>query len=78
MKKLNKKTFSLTLDPEVMDRVDEAAQTFGISRSQMVNNLLEIALMDYDVIKKLKLTNIAKFLSALREGKTTVGDFLTE
>ena len=27
MKKLNKKTFSLTLDPEVMDRVDEAAQT---------------------------------------------------
>jgi hypothetical protein len=44
----------------------------------MVNNLLEIALMDYNVIKKLKLTNIAKFLSALREGKTTVGDFLTE
>ena len=74
-----KKQISITIDIDLLNRVDAAAKNLNLNRSQMINNLLEVAMMDYESLKKMGLINIAKFIRSLtKKGFSPVDSLVVE
>lgn len=63
---------NVTVDSEIVKRVDKLANELGLSRSQMVENLLAISLEDAEVFKKLGLIGVLKALRDLKEQLETI------
>jgi len=55
-------TLIVTVDPKVYARVDEVAKKLSLTRSKVVDNLLTVALMDYDIYDKIGLIDAAQLL----------------
>lgn len=55
-----KKQFTVMLKPSVVERVDKFADKLELSRSQMMSNLIGMALEDADIFDKSGLLDIVK------------------
>ena len=65
-----RKVVSVTLSDEVLKKVDEACKVLELSRSQVVENFLQVAFMDYEVLKNIGLIKLANYINKLRELKS--------
>jgi len=65
-----RKVVSVTLSDEVLKKVDEACKVLELNRSQVIENFLQVAFMDYEVLKKIGLIKLAKYVRKLRESKS--------
>lgn len=58
---------TLTLDHNLLEKVDELAERMGFSRSQMVENLVAMALDDVRLLDLFGLVDLSIKLKAFRE-----------
>jgi len=54
-----KETYTLTIKPEIIEEVDRVAKKVDVSRSQMVENLLGMALDDTNLLEKAGFLELA-------------------
>lgn len=52
----------------MIERLDRLADKIGISRAQMIRNLLEVALDDAELLDGVGAFTLAKWFEAMREG----------
>ena len=69
-KKLN---ISLWIKPDILDKLDELAQKFGIKRSQLITNLITVG---YDEIQSQKNLGIIKLTLALKKYTSKISKLL--
>lgn len=60
---------AITIDRDILEKVDILAQALNLNRSRMVENLLGMALDDTDALKSMGLLELAKIVQRV---KTTV------
>ena len=58
---------TITIDPELLEKVDLLADRMDLSRSQMIENLVTLALDDVKLLDSLGLLDLAIKLKAFRE-----------
>jgi len=62
-----KTKIAITIESEVLEKVDEIANEFELSRSQLIENLLSIGLADARVLKVVGLVDLAKLVMRVNE-----------
>ena len=62
-----KTKIAITIESEVLEKVDEIANEFELSRSQLIENLLSIGLADARVLKVVGLVDLAKLVMRVKE-----------
>ena len=78
--KEQKKPYTLSFRPSFVKEVDKRADRLGISRSQMLENMGEMAMDDIDLLDKVGLIDLAlagkkiirKFKEKIFKGEITV------
>ena len=55
-----KSKVAIAIDEDVLKTVDEWAAKFDTSRSQMIENLISISMMDIKVLKSMGLIDLAQ------------------
>ncbi len=58
---------TIYMDPDLLEKVDQLADRMDISRSQMICNLIAMALDDVKMLERLGLIDLAIKLKAFRE-----------
>lgn len=70
-----KEQYTVQLDPEFVDKLDEMATKLGISRSQIMRNFLEYAYDDAVMLEKVGMFATLKFgpklIRSIKEGFST-------
>lgn len=62
-----KKQLTVTIDEKIYNDIDKLAKKVGLNRSQMVENLLGVALMDVRILKFVGLIDLAVAVMNLQE-----------
>lgn len=60
-------SFGMKYPADMLARLDRLAGKIGISRSQLIRNLLEIALDDAEVLESLGVFTLASWIRAMKE-----------
>ncbi|WP_456471457.1 hypothetical protein [Caminibacter sp.] len=64
---IKKSQVTVTLDHSVAMKIEEISKKLSLNRSQTINNLLSIALMDYDLFDKTGLISFVRAIKLLSE-----------
>jgi predicted DNA-binding protein len=77
-----KEQYTVQLEPEFVAKLDKLADKLGISRSQLMRNLLESAYEDVTMLDKIGVFATLKFgqklIKKIREGLSTGKIFINE
>ncbi len=57
----SKEQYTVQLDPEFVKKIDRMAEKLGLSRSQLMRNLMESAYEDFLILEKIGLLTAFKF-----------------
>jgi metal-responsive CopG/Arc/MetJ family transcriptional regulator len=62
-----KTKIAITIESEVLEKIDKMAQEFDLSRSQFIENLLSVGLADAQALKVVGLMDLAKLVIRVRD-----------
>ena len=62
-----KTKIAVTIDSEVLEEIDKMAEDFELTRSQLIQNLLSVALADAQALKTVGFIDLAKLVRRVRE-----------
>jgi metal-responsive CopG/Arc/MetJ family transcriptional regulator len=62
-----KTKIAITIESEVVEKIDKMAKEFELSRSQLIENLLSIGLSDAKVLKVVGLVDLAKLVMRVKD-----------
>jgi metal-responsive CopG/Arc/MetJ family transcriptional regulator len=58
---------AITIESEVLEKIDEMAKDLGLTRSQFIQNLLSVGLGDAQVLKVVGLLDLAKVVKRVKD-----------
>jgi len=67
MQKSMKPKIAISIRADILERVDKLAKKVGVSRSQMVENLLSVALEDAELFEKFRILSIVAQVRKIAE-----------
>jgi hypothetical protein len=62
----NKTRMTVTIDEEILKEVDRLAEKLKISRSQMIENAVGVAMIDAKIFDKLGVFDLAKMIRSIQ------------
>jgi len=62
-----KTKIAITVESEVLEKIDEMAQECELSRSQFIQNLLSVGLADAQALKVVGFMDLAKLVIRVRD-----------
>lgn len=62
-----KKNISILVEEKVVKKIDQLADRFDLSRSQMVENLMSVGLVDAQVLELIGMIDLAKMVGRVKE-----------
>lgn len=63
-----KTKIAITIESEVLEKIDKMAEEFELTRSQFIGNLLSVGLADAQALKVVGLIDLAKLVRRVRGG----------
>lgn len=65
--KKKKEAYTVQLDPDFVGKIDAMADKYGMSRSQLMGNLLEMGFEDVVILDRLGLIKVGRAIVDLRD-----------
>ncbi len=62
-----KAKIAITIEAEILEKIDKMAEEFNLNRSQFIENLLSVGLGDAKALKAVGLMDIAKLVIRVRD-----------
>ena len=62
-----KAKIAITIDSEILEKIDKLAEELGLNRSQLIENLWSVGLSDAKVLKAIGFLDLAKAAIRLKE-----------
>jgi metal-responsive CopG/Arc/MetJ family transcriptional regulator len=62
-----KTKIAITIESEVLEKIDKMAEEFELTRSQFIQNLLSVALADAQALKVVGLLDLGRLVMRVKE-----------
>ena len=62
-----KAKIAITIETEMLEKIDKLAKELNLNRSQFIENILSVGLSDAELLKALGLIDVAKLVIRLRD-----------
>jgi metal-responsive CopG/Arc/MetJ family transcriptional regulator len=62
-----KAKIAITIETEILEKVDKMAEEFNLNRSQFIESLVSVGLADAKLLKKTGFVDMAKLVIRLRD-----------
>lgn len=62
-----KTKIAITIEAELLEKIDKMAGEFDVNRSQFIENLVSVGLSDAELLKKLGFVDVAKLVIKLKD-----------
>ena len=67
IKKVHKIHINITIDEDLNTRIEGIATELRLNKSQLINNLLAMSMVDVNIFKKTGILGLAKIVRDIRE-----------
>jgi metal-responsive CopG/Arc/MetJ family transcriptional regulator len=62
-----KAKIAVTIEAELLEKIDKMADEFDVNRSQFIENVLSVGLSDAQLLKRLGFVDVAKLVIKLKD-----------
>lgn len=62
-----KKQITITIDEDIVLKIDKCAQELSLNRSQLIQNCLDMALMDIKILRFFGLIDLAEKVQSIKD-----------
>ena len=62
-----KTKIAITIESELLEKIDKMAEEFDVNRSQLIENLASVGLSDAELLQRLGFADVAKLVIKLRD-----------
>ena len=62
-----KTKIAITIESELLEKIDKMAEEFDVNRSQLIENLASVGLSDAELLQRLGFADVTKLVIKLRD-----------